>query len=58
MPDMMEAFFYTLGDAVVAPSVGHAELVLAFLMCIAFTAMAVKTFLDRGTDPDRGQPRF
>ena len=56
MPDMMETFFYTLGDAMVAPGVGHAELVLAFLMGIAFTVMAVKTWLDRGTD--RGQSRF
>jgi hypothetical protein len=58
MPDVLEEVLYTLGDAVVAPGVGHAELILAFLVTLAFTAMAVMTWLGRGTDPDRRQPRF
>ena len=58
MPDVLEEVVYTLGDAVVAPGVGHAELILGFLVALAFAAMAVKSWLERGADPDPRQPRF
>ncbi len=58
MPNVLEEVVYTVGDAVVAPGLGHAELILAFLVALAFAARAVKSWLERGPDPDPRQPRF
>ena len=47
MPDPIEDFAYAVGDAIVAPGLGSAELLLAIVVAGAFIASAVQTWLAR-----------
>ncbi len=53
MPDSLEDVVYAVGDAIIAPSLGHGELVLAALVALAFAASAVKTWMGRGEETRR-----
>ena len=54
----VEEIVYAVGEAIVGPSLGQAELIVALLVAIAFAASAVKTWLGRDPEEEPGQPRF
>ena len=47
MPDGLEDAVYTLGDAFVAPGLGHGELIVAVVVALAFAGSALRTCFDR-----------
>jgi hypothetical protein len=54
----VEAVVLAVGQAMVGPSLGQAELIVALLVALAFAASAVRTWLSRETEEDRRQTRF
>jgi hypothetical protein len=58
MPDALEDVVYAVGDAIVAPGLGHGELILAFVVALAFAGSAVKTWRRRGTREGWRERRF
>ncbi len=48
MSETLEAFMFTVGDALVAPSVGRAELILALLVALGFLASGVLSLFGTG----------
>jgi hypothetical protein len=49
MPHALQDAVYTLGGALVAPGLGHAELILAVVVALAFAGSALRTCFDRVT---------
>ena len=54
----VEEIVYALGEAIVGPSLGQSELIVAVLVAVAFAASAVRTWIGGDAEEDRGQPRF
>jgi hypothetical protein len=48
MSDTVEEFVFTVGDIIVSPSLGHAELVLALVVALAFLVSAVLSLFGQG----------
>jgi hypothetical protein len=57
MPDPIEDIAFAVGDAIVAPGVGSAELLVALLVAGAFIASAVQTWLARHRGEDGWRER-
>ena len=47
MPEPIEDFAFAVGDAIVSPSLGSAELVVALVVAGIFVASAVQTLFGR-----------
>jgi hypothetical protein len=56
MPDSVDEIVFAVGEALVAPGPGTAELILAALVALAFAASAVKTWMADGR-PSRRRGR-